>query len=119
MKQYLLSSFLILVILSTACQEEPKVPQGTIPEPKMAEILTDIHLLEARIGRLNLTSLDSSTIVTERLKGQIFKKYKTDSIAYNRSYQFYSTNPAFLERIYTNVVKKLEVRQKKKNYNGI
>lgn len=119
MKYYLFCTFLTISVLSSACQEEPEVPKGTISEAKMADILTDIHLLEARIGRLNLTSLDSSTIVTEHLKQKIFKKYTTDSAAYNRSYQFYSTNPAFLERIYADVVKKLETRQKKKNYKGI
>jgi len=119
MKHYLFFTFLLVGVFFSACQDEPKVPKGTISEPKMAQILTDIHLLEARIGRLNLTSLDSSTIVTEHLKQKIFKKYSTDSVAYNRSYLFYSTNPVFLERIYADVVKKLETRQKKKDYKGI
>jgi hypothetical protein len=115
----LLLCFLILTALLTGCQDEPKIPEGTLPEAKMTQILTDMHLLEARVGRLGLTSLDSSTIVTEYLKQKIFKKYSTDSAAYNRSYQFYSTNPVFMERIYTDVVKKLEIRQKKKDYKGL
>lgn len=115
----LLFSFLLLSIFLTSCQDEPEVPKGTIPEAKMAQILTDMHLLEARVGRLGMTSLDSSTIVTEHLKQQIFKRYGTDSAAYNRSYEFYSTNPIFLERIYEDVVKKLETRQKKKDYKGL
>jgi hypothetical protein len=115
----LLLSFLILSTFFAGCQSESDIPVGTIPEPKMAQILTDMHLLEALIGRLGLTSLDSSSVVTEHLKLKIFKKYNTDSITYNRSYQFYSTNPAFLERIYEDVVKKLETRQKKKDYKGI
>ncbi|MFN8345492.1 MAG: DUF4296 domain-containing protein [Spirosomataceae bacterium] len=115
----LLLSFLILIVWLTSCQEEPEIPAGTIPEPKMAQILVDMHLLEARVGRLGLTSLDSSTIVTERLKQKLFKKYSTDSAAYNRSYQFYSTNPAFMERIYTDVVKQLEKRQKRKEYKDL
>jgi hypothetical protein len=115
----LLFSFFILTVLLTSCQDEPEVPAGTIPEPKMAQILVDMHLLEARVGRLGLTSLDSSTIVTEHLKRNLFKKYNTDSAAYNRSYQFYSTNPVFMERIYTDVVKQLEKRQKKKEYKDL
>ncbi len=115
----LLLCFLILTALLTGCQDEPKIPEGTLPEAKMTQILTDMHLLEARVGRLGLTSLDSSTIVTEYLKQKIFKKYSTDSAAYNRSYQFYSTNPVFMERIYTDVVKKLEIHQMNKDYNGL
>ena len=112
----LLFTFLILMPFLTGCKDEPDVPTGTITEAKMANILTDMHVLEARIGRLGLTSLDSSTIVAEHLKLKIFKKYSTDSATYNRSYQFYSTNPVFLERIYGDVVKQLEVRQKKKDF---
>ncbi len=115
----LLFSFLLLSVFLTSCQDEPEVPKGTIPEAQMAQILTDIHLLEARVGRLAITSLDSSTIVTEHLKQKIFKKYSTDSATYNRSYQFYSTNPVFLERIYEDVVKRLETKQKKKDYKGL
>ena len=112
-------SFFLFLTVFSSCQEEPDVPVGTISEAKMTQILTDMHLLEARIGRLGLTSLDSSTIITEHLKQQIFKKYGVDSAVYNRSYQFYSTNPVFLDRIYTAVVKKLETRQKKKDYKGL
>ncbi|MFN4146216.1 MAG: DUF4296 domain-containing protein [Runella sp.] len=101
------------------CQESPKVPEGTVSEEKMAKILTEIHLIEARVSRLSLTSLDSSTVITEHLKQQVFKKYQVDSAAYNRSYQFYSTNPAFLERIYQQVLKDLEAREKKKDYKGL
>lgn len=115
----LLFSFLLLGALLSGCKDEPQVPEGTLSEEKMSQILTDIHLLEARIGRLNMPSLDSSTVITEYLKGKIFKKYGTDSVAYNRSYKFYSTNPAFMERIYGEIVKELEKRQKKKDYKGI
>jgi len=115
----LLFAFLLLGILCAGCQDEPQVPEGTLSEDKMTAILTDIHLLEARIGRLNMPSLDTSTVITEHLKGKIFKKYGTDSVAYNRSYKFYSTNPVYMERIYGAIVKELEKRQKKKDYKGI
>jgi hypothetical protein len=111
--------FLTIGWTVTACQNEPEIPQGTISEEKMVQIQTDIHLLEARISKYAMMSMDSATLVTEHLKQQIFKKYKTDSAAYNRSYQFYSTNPVFMERIYEKVTKTLEARQKKKNYQGI
>ncbi|WP_428653269.1 DUF4296 domain-containing protein [Runella sp.] len=111
--------FSLFSFLLFGCQDEPDIPAGTVSEAKMAQILTDIHIIEARVGRLALTSLDSSTIITEHLKLQVFKKYGVDSATYNRSYKFYSTNPIYLERIYDIVVKQLEVRQKKKNYKGL
>jgi hypothetical protein len=85
----------------------------------MARILSDIHVLEARVSKLSLTSLDSSTIVTEHLKKQLFKKYNIDTATYNASYRFYSTNPVLMEKIYEQVIKDLETRQKKKNYKGL
>lgn len=111
--------FSLFAFMLLGCQDEPEIPAGTVSEAKMAQILTDIHITEARVGRLGMTSLDSSTIVTEHLKLQIFKKYGVDSSTYNKSYQFYSTNPVFLERIYNTVVRDLETRQKKKNYKGL
>lgn len=111
--------FSLFVLFLISCQSDPQIPKGTITEDKMAQILADIHLIEARVGRLAITSLDSSTIITEQLKLRTFKKYGVDSATYNRSYQFYSTNPVFMERIYQQVVKQLETRQKKKNYKGI
>jgi len=110
--------FSLFAFVFLGCQDEPEIPAGTVSEAKMAQILTDIHIIEARVGRLGMTSLDSSTIVTEHMKLRIFKKYGVDSSAYNKSYQFYSTNPVFLERIYDTVVKDLETRQNKKNYKG-
>ena len=115
----LLFSFLLLGALFSGCKDEPQVPEGTLSEAKMSQILTDIHLLEARIGRLNMPSLDSSTVITEYLKAKIFKKHGIDSVVYNRSYKFYSTNPVYMERIYGETVKELEKRQKKKDYKGI
>lgn len=111
--------FSVFTLLLYGCQDEPEIPAGTVPEAKMAQILTDIHIIEARVSRLGMTSLDSSTIVTEYMKAKVFKKYGVDSATYNRSYQFYSTNPVFMERIYDTVVKDLEIRQKKKNYKGL
>jgi outer membrane murein-binding lipoprotein Lpp len=115
----LLFSFLLLGALFSGCKDEPQVPEGTLSEAKMSQILTDIHLLEARIGRLNMPSLDSSTVITEYLKAKILKKHGIDSVVYNRSYKFYSTNPVYMERIYGETVKELEKRQKKKDYKGI
>ncbi len=115
----LLFSFLLLGALFSGCKDEPQVPEGTLSEAKMSQILTDIHLLEARIGRLNMPSLDSSTVITEYLKAKIFKKHGIDSVVYNRSYKFYSTNPVYMERIYGKTVKELEKRHKKKDYKGI
>lgn len=111
--------FSLLWLGFSACQNEPEVPKGIIDEEKMVQIQIEMHLIEARISKYAMMSMDSATLVTEHLKSQVFKKYQTDSASYNRSYQFYSTNPVFMDRIYEKVVKTLETRQKKKDYRGI
>ncbi len=81
--------------------------------------MVEIHLIEARVSRLSLVSIDSTTLVTERLKRAMFKKLQVDTAAFNRSYKFYATNPELLQRIYEPVVKHLEKRVKKDDVKGL
>jgi Domain of unknown function (DUF4296) len=115
------SGWIVLLIgwWAIGCDNAPKPPDGTLSEEKMAVILADVHVAEARVTRMNLVSLDSAALVTEHLKMQIFKANKVDSVAYNRSYQFYARYPEYLERIYEIVLKDLDKRQKKKNTKGL
>jgi outer membrane murein-binding lipoprotein Lpp len=110
---------LILCLLLAACTPETEVPTGTLSEAKMAQLLSQIHLIEARVSRLSMASLDSTALVTERLKRDMFKKNQIDTAAYNRSYKFYSTHPEYFERIYEQVAKDLENRVKKDDIRGL
>jgi len=109
----------LLVVLLAACTQKDEIPKGTISEEKMGQIMTDIHLIEARVSRLSIASIDSTTLVSERLKRDVFKKHKIDTAAYNQSYRFYSMHPEYLERIYEKVVKNLEKRVKKDDVKGL
>ncbi|TAH14760.1 MAG: DUF4296 domain-containing protein [Runella slithyformis] len=113
------SLFVIHFLFLTACTQEEKVPEGTLSEQKMSQIMVEIHLIEARVSRLSLVSIDSTTLVTEQLKKAMFKKLQVDTAAFNRSYKFYATNPELLQRIYEPVVKHLEKRVKKDDVKGL
>ena len=113
------SLIFILVLFLSACGSDDSPPADIIPEEKMAVLIADVHVIEARLSKISLMSLDSATIIVERLKMDNFKKNKVDSAQYNRSYKFYSTHPDYLERIYKNVIKDLEKRFKKKDYRGL
>ncbi|HEV7351486.1 DUF4296 domain-containing protein [Telluribacter sp.] len=104
---------LFLVLL--ACESEEKPPQNIIPEKKMAAILADVHLAEARVSRMQLQSLDSSTMVFNQLQNQIWKKHQVDTLRYKESYAFYTTHPSYMTRIYEQVLKNIEAREKKNN----
>lgn len=74
----------------------------------MADILTEVHLAEARISRVNLRSVDSSQIAYKHLEDKIFKKFGVDTATYRKSYIFYSSHPANMEAIYKQVTEKLQ-----------
>jgi len=104
-----------MAIVFAGCTKEEKPPEGTLSEEKMALILTDIHVAESRVTRLQLKSLDSSILIFDKLKKQIWEKNKVDTIAYRNSYNYYMTHPEYMSRIYENVAKKIEAREKKKD----
>ncbi|MCF2445753.1 DUF4296 domain-containing protein [Dyadobacter sp. CY345] len=104
-----------MAIIFPGCTKEEKPPEGTLSEEKMALILTDIHIAESRVTRLQLKSLDSSILIFDKLKKQIWEKNKVDTVAYRNSYNYYMTHPEYMSRIYENVAKKIEAREKKKD----
>ena len=81
----------------------------------MASILADIHVAESRVTKLQLKSLDSSLMIFGKLKADIWKKYKVDTLNYRNSYSFYMTHPKQMAEIYEKVNKKIEVREKTKS----
>ncbi|MBD2699654.1 DUF4296 domain-containing protein [Spirosoma sp. BT702] len=106
-----LRNLLILVFWLTGCTAtEDERPENLIPDDRMVAILTEVHMNEARVSRLGLSSIDSSNIVYKRLETQLFKKMKVDTAVYRKSYIYYSSHPAEMEAIYKQVTKKLEQR---------
>jgi hypothetical protein len=107
--------FLFCCLLFSGCVDEEKPPKNTLSEEQMATILTDIHLAESRVNRLQLRSLDSSLMIFNQLKNDIWKKYKVDTLLYRESYSYYMTHPQTMTRIYEKVNKKIEIREKNNN----
>lgn len=110
-----IAAFLIFCLGLSGCSKEETPPADTLPENKMAAILADIHVAESRVNRLQLRSLDSSLLIFGRLKADIWKKHKVDTLVYNKSYSYYMSHPQIMTRIYEKVNKNIEVREKKKD----
>ncbi len=95
---------------------EDKQPDNLIPQSRMATILTQIHLAEARVTRLSLGSTDSSNLVYRRLEQGVFRQFQVDTSAYTKSYIFYSSHPRKMEAIYkevaANLKKEIDSKQK-------
>ena len=111
-----LSILLSLFQLShSGCTSDEKPPENTLSQEQMASILTDIHIAESRVTRLQLRSLDSSLMIFNKLKADIWKKYKVDTLNYRNSYSYYMTHPKQMSQIYEKVNKKIESREKSNN----
>lgn len=95
-----------LFVACTALENNP--PDNLIPESRMATILTQIHVAEARVSRLGLGSPDSSNLVYKRLETQIFRNLQVDTSAYTKSYVYYSSHPLQMETIYKQITKNLK-----------
>lgn len=95
------------LILSCTAPEDAQ-PDNLISEARMATILTEIHLAEARVSRIGLGSSDSSNIVYKRLERQIFRKFQVDTSAYTKSYVYYSSHPRQMEIIYKQITENLK-----------
>jgi hypothetical protein len=113
-----------MMYLVIACKQKAiEKPDKLIDEPTMASILTDIHILEAKINDLNIPNSDSASFIYRKLEKDIYKKYQVDTASYKASYKYYLGNIDQFEGIYNNVIKKLDVAvkadsaQKAKNKN--
>ncbi len=117
MRQILSFSLVIglIIVFLSGCENDEKPPEGTLSEEKMATILSEIHIAESRVTRLQLKSLDSSLLIFGRLKDGIWKKHKVDTLAYHNSYDYYMLHPKQMSKIYEKVQKKIEAREKQKN----
>ena len=79
----------------------------------MTSVLVDVHLLEAKVLQLNL-STDSTTKVYSILEKQLFEKHNTDSLQYAESMKFYAREPELFHDIYEIVVDTLMIRERSK-----
>lgn len=106
---------IVFLLFGFGCTSDDKPPKDTLSQEQMASILTDIHIAESRVTRLQLRSLDSSLMIFDKLKADIWKKYKVDTLVYRNSYSYYMTHPNQMSQIYEKVNKKIERREKSKN----
>ena len=105
--QYLSKLLLSLWLVAACTAPDDAQPDNLISETRMAAILTQIHLAEARVSRIGLATSDSSNIVYKRLEKQIFRQLQVDTSAYTKSYIYYSSHPRQMERIYKQVTENL------------
>ena len=107
-----LSTIILLAVLFGDCSGKQEIPDGLLSKQEMTHIMIQIHLLEAKIGRLGLPS-DSAKQVYMHFESELFRALAVDSSIFFKSYDYYSQEPEIFTKIYE-ISTKLHVFVQKK-----
>jgi hypothetical protein len=103
--------FLFLALLFFGCTDgyEVVIPDHILSKEKMAEVMLDIHLIEATLN-LNAGNVNKDA-VEGKLSFDVFKKHNISREKYEESYTFYTENPDAMKEVYDIVLKELSKLQ--------
>ena len=104
MKKTLLILSLIFLI---SCSKQANLPKGVLSKKEFIEILADIQKSQSLANIKSDTSFEIRNIRLENYNNDILKKHNVSKENYNKSVEYYSTNPEELNKIMDQVVKKL------------
>jgi hypothetical protein len=105
----LLVVYALVVTLMISCKggsEEAK-PAGLVSEEKLAEVLTDIRLLEG-VYAGDFQRVDTSEYAIGAYYEQLFSKHQLSRASFMDSYTYYAQHPEMMMRVETEVSLKLE-----------
>ncbi|MES2622752.1 MAG: DUF4296 domain-containing protein [Bacteroidota bacterium] len=107
MKQ--LIPFLFLFLFS--CKEKlPPVPGDVIAFEKMKLIMTDIHISDA-VAETNAQKGEDERAQVQHNNEQIFRNHGISKDEFLKSFQFYESNPALLNKMYDEILNELSKRE--------
>jgi len=101
------------LVFTSSCKEKglPK-PEHLISEKKMVNILYDLHISGALAERYrNNRNADSLVLDSKALYQSVLNKYDLKDSVLAKSIVFYSTYPKLYERIYKQVVERMNMEQ--------
>ncbi len=106
------ATLIFTCLLLFACAEEKKevIPSDIIPKQKMADIMLDVHLLEAAMS-LNTFRTDMVSNGNPTPAFDVFGKNKITEEQYNESFEYYAQHPEQLNEIYQLVMENLSKMQ--------
>jgi DUF1680 family protein len=110
MKRLLLTPLLLLFACSNNSNSKP---DNLLSKEQMVDLLTDLHLAEAKIQTLNFRSADSGKVAYLQLEEQVFANHKINKKDYDSSFSYYNKNLAELNEIYEKTIDSIGIRQSK------
>jgi len=106
--------FLTVLVIVSACTANEAPPKDLIAKDKMILLLTEIHLLEAKINQSRVRPKDCTQYVYDHFEGLIFEDFEVTEDQYKRALSYYLNNPNEMEKIYGPVVDTLLQRERRK-----
>jgi len=100
--------FAFTLIFSCKSGSEENKPAGLISEEKMADVLTDIRLLEGAYAG-DFQRVDTSEYAIGAYYEQLFAKHQLNRSSFMDSYTYYAQHPEMMLRVETEVSRKLDV----------
>jgi hypothetical protein len=88
----------ISCVFTFGCTQNPK---DILDEKTMARLVVELQRSEVTVNQLNLAGTDSAKVVYKILENKVFKRFKTDSTAYAKSFNWYAKDKAKLFMIYS------------------
>jgi hypothetical protein len=107
MHKYIILFFLVLTILCS-CGDD-SAPAGILKRSAMINVLTEVHIVDGSLISISQAP-DSLYKYGYQKYSSVFKKYGSDSAEFKRSFKYYSLKPTVLTEMYTEVLKKIQVK---------
>jgi hypothetical protein len=106
--------FFIIVITSamlSSCYREPEFPDAVLNSQKMTDILSDIHLAEAKVAGMSAYAQYQRDSLMEVYYRTIFKLHAVEADDFDKSMDAYMKNPEAMADIYEKVLEQLQKEQ--------
>jgi len=101
------SALAVTLMISCKGGSEEAKPAGLVSEEKMADVLTDIRLLEGAYAG-DFQRVDTSEYAIGAYYEQLFSKHQLSRASFMDSYTYYAQHPEMMMRVETEVSLKLE-----------
>ena len=104
--------FIALLTLFGCFGKNKRIPDDVLSRKEMARVMTEMHVLEARIFKLYVKP-DSAEVLFDHYEELLLDSLQVSKETYEKSLEFYLSDAKNYEKVYEQVVDTLLSRQKR------
>jgi len=97
----------LLLLAMAGCKS---TPEGVLNEEKMVAVFTDIHIAEGRLKVVGIFT-DSAKKMAPVLYDQLYRNHQITAEQFQKSYDYYTSDPKKLEAILDKVIVELSKKE--------